>query len=103
MLPVLPQLIQIAGDTVRTNFPTDRLAEILQLATQVDRSNVTQVVLDPPTYTTHPPTASTGGTYILQLNTDAIAKLSVQLFGRDSRYWTGPDTVASPSASPAAP
>ncbi|HYM83253.1 MAG TPA: LCP family protein, partial [Candidatus Dormibacteraeota bacterium] len=97
MLPRLPELIQIAGDTVRTNFPVERLSEMLQLAEQVDRSNVTQVVLSPPTYTVHPPDDQTGGTYVLRLQLDVIARLSVQLFGNDSRY-SGGAAAASPTA-----
>jgi LCP family protein required for cell wall assembly len=102
MLPRLPELVQIAGDTIRTNFPADRVAEMLQLAGQVDRAAVTQVVLSPPAYTIHPPTDETGGTYILRLQMDAIARLSAQLFGQDSRWWSaGP--AASPGPSPSGP
>jgi LCP family protein required for cell wall assembly len=95
MLPKIPQLIQIAGDTIRTNFPSEELGEMIQVAAQVERSDVTQVVLSPPTYTYHPPTNTTGGTYILRLQPDAVAKLSVQLYGQDSRFWT--TATASPS------
>jgi LCP family protein required for cell wall assembly len=103
MLPMIPQLVQIAGDTIRTNFPVDRIAEMVQLAGDVDRANVTQVVLSPPTYTTHPPTDSTGGVYTLRLDMNALAGLSVRLFGQDSRYWTGPTAAASPSPSAPTP
>jgi LCP family protein required for cell wall assembly len=90
MLPKIPGLIQLGGNLVRTNFPTDRIGEMLQLAALIDRSSITQVVLQPPTYTYHPPTDSTDGIYTLRLIPAAIASLSVELFGQDSAFWTGP-------------
>lgn len=85
MITRLPSLIQVAGDTVRTNLPTDRLGEFIALARAVDASAIQRYVLGPP-YAIHPPTSSTGGIYTLQLQMDRIAKLSVELFGSDSRY-----------------
>ncbi len=85
MIPRYPAIIQVAGDTVRTNLPTDRLEEFIALARSVDSSTIKRYVLGPP-YAIHPPTASTGGIYTLNLLTDRMAKLSVELFGSDSRY-----------------
>lgn len=100
MLPKIPQLIQIAGDSIKTNFPPEQVGQLLQLASEIDREGVTQVVLQPPTYTYHPPTNTTGGTYILRLQMDAVAQLSVKLFGQDSRYWTADSAGASTSPVP---
>ena len=85
MITKLPAIIRVAGDTVRTNLPTDRLEEFIALARGVDNSTIKRYVLGPP-YAIHPPTASTGGVYTLNLVPDRIAKLSVELFGSDSRY-----------------
>ena len=85
MITKLPAIIRVAGDTVRTNLPTDRLEEFIALARGVDSSTIKRYVLGPP-YAIHPPTASTGGVYTLKLVPDRIAKLSVELFGSDSRY-----------------
>ena len=85
MLPKLPSIIQVAGDTVRTNLPSDRLDAFIALARQVDTESLQQYVLGPP-YSTHPPSSTTGGVYTLKLDLDKMAKLSVKLFGSDSRY-----------------
>lgn len=87
MIPRLPAILQVAGDTVRTNLPTDRLQEFITLARSVDTSTIQRYVLGPP-YAIHPPDSTTGGVYTLSLQMDRIAKLSVQLFGADSRYAT---------------
>jgi LCP family protein required for cell wall assembly len=106
MLPKLPELLDAASKTIRTNFPPDRINEMLALMERFDASRVQRYVLQPPTYSVHPPTNTTHGTYILRLHLDAIARLSVTLFGRDSDYWTDtfdpggspiPGTLASPA------
>ncbi|MEW6223976.1 MAG: LCP family protein [Chloroflexota bacterium] len=85
MITRLPDIIKVAGDTVRTNVPTDRLEELIKLAREIDGDLIERVVLGPP-YAYHPPTSSTGGVYTLQLRMDKLAKLSRTLFGADSRY-----------------
>jgi LCP family protein required for cell wall assembly len=87
MLTKLPDILKVAGDTIRTNFPADRVDEMVALARGVDEAAIQRFVLQPPTYSIHPPTNSTGGTYILRLHMDALANLSLQLFGQDSSYW----------------
>jgi LCP family protein required for cell wall assembly len=85
MITRLPAIIQVAGDTVRTNLPTDRLEGFIRLARGVDSSAIKRYVLGPP-YAIHPPNSTTGGIYTLNLQLDRMAKLSVELFGSDSRY-----------------
>jgi LCP family protein required for cell wall assembly len=89
MLPRLPEVLELAGGMIRTNFPPDRIDEMLGLASGVDDGSIQRFVLKPPTYSVHPPTYTTSGTYILRLKLDEVARLSVELFGRDSRYWLG--------------
>jgi hypothetical protein len=60
---------------------------MLSLAGGVDDATVERYVLRPPTYSEHPPTNTTGGTYILRLHLAEVAKLSIQLFGEESRYY----------------
>lgn len=86
MLPNLPGLLKDATKTLKTNFPPDRLAEVLELARKTDEAAIKKYVLGPP-YSTHPTNLST---YILVPDMDLIAKLSIDLFGADSRY-TGSD------------
>ncbi len=85
MITRLPDLIRAAGDTVRTNLPTDRLDEFITLAREVDSDAIQQHVLTYP-IAFHPPTTSTGGVWTLQLHMDKVAELSEKLFGSDSRY-----------------
>jgi LCP family protein required for cell wall assembly len=85
MLPRIPELINIAGDTIRTNFPSDRVGEMLDMANGLDGSAVTQIVLGPP-YAVAPPLSETGGTYILRMDMAKIAKMSRLVFGSESTY-----------------
>jgi LCP family protein required for cell wall assembly len=97
MLPKLPDLLDAASRTIRTNFPPEQINEMLAMVERFDASTIKRFVLRPPTYSIHPPTNTTNGTYILRLHLDAIARLSVKLFGSDSTYWTG---TFDPSGSP---
>lgn len=87
MLVRIPAVFDVAADSVRTNFPVDRLEEMVDLATQVNADNVTQVVLGPP-YSEHPPSSTTGGIYTLRLDMDKLAELSLSIFGEQSAYAT---------------
>jgi hypothetical protein len=84
MLSRMPQLIDVAGDTLRTNFPSDRVSEMLDLVQGIGGAKVTQVVLDRPyafSYYTDP-----GGIYTLELKMDKLAELSRKIFGSESTY-----------------
>ena len=85
MLTRVPSLLQVAGDTLRTNFPSDRISEMLDLVQKVDGGSVTQVVLGAP-YSYHPPNRETGGIYKLRLYMDKLAALSIKIFGSESTY-----------------
>jgi LCP family protein required for cell wall assembly len=103
MIPHLPGILSDAEDTVRTNFPSERLSEMLEIGQRLDEAQIERVVLGPP-YALHPPTEETGGIYILRLEMDRLAKLSVKLFGDDSSYSsTGSSTEAEAPAAPLAP
>jgi LCP family protein required for cell wall assembly len=83
MLPRLPDILSIAGDTVRTNFPADRLTEMIELSHNVDDKSIRQVVLGPPYSTRSSPDAPV---YTLQLDFAKLAALSMSMFGPDSAY-----------------
>jgi LCP family protein required for cell wall assembly len=93
----VPTVLDAAAETIRTNFPSDRLDEMIGLAQDIDGAAIRRVVLQPPTYSRHPPTSSTGGTWTLRLRQDAVRRLSVELFGRDSAFWSG---TFDPAGSP---
>jgi LCP family protein required for cell wall assembly len=99
MFTKLPSLLDAAADMIRTNFPNDQLSTMLDLARVIGDDSFTRIVLQPPTYSYHPPTNTTNGTYILRLKMDAVAQLSEDLFGTDSRYFG--TVAATPTGSPA--
>ena len=82
MLPRIQQLIGVAGDTVRTNFPSDRLSDVLALAGGIDASTVSQVVLGPP-YSVLVPGSQAAGMYSLHLDLHKVAALSIKVFGSE--------------------
>ncbi len=98
VIPQIPSLIAAAGETVRTNFPAERIGEMLDLARKVNDGTVERVVLGPRKYADQPPLSQTGGTYILVPKMDAVVKLSIDFYGEDSRYWT--PAAGAPSPSP---
>ncbi|HYH94164.1 MAG TPA: LCP family protein [Candidatus Saccharimonadales bacterium] len=100
MLPELPDILDAAADTVKTNFPSDRVGEMIDLAQQVDTENVRQYVLGPSKYAVRPPYSETGGIYKLRLRMDAVAKLSMDIFGNASRYASLPEYAPVPTPSP---
>lgn len=85
MLARIPTLFELAGKTVRTNFPSDRVSEMVELAKKVNEKEVFTAVLGPP-YALHPPSSTTGGIYTLELDMERLAKLSIKLFGHESAY-----------------
>ena len=85
MIPNLPGILEDAEGTVRTNFPSDRLSQMLAIGQALDDENIRRVVLGPP-YAINPPPSETGGVYMLRFEMDRLAKLSIDLFGQDSAY-----------------
>jgi hypothetical protein len=58
---------------------------MLTVAQSIDSEDgITRIVLGPP-YAKNPPAGTPGG-YQLVLDMDRLAKLSIELFGADSRY-----------------
>jgi LCP family protein required for cell wall assembly len=93
MLPKLPDIVRAAGDTVRTNFPPDRISNMLDIGMDLSDPRIKQYVLGPP-YAKYPDPPT--GTYELILDMDRIARLSVNLFGAESAY----APAATPSPAP---
>ena len=96
VIPQIPSLMAALGDTVRTNFPPERLDEILELAQGVNDGDVERLVLGPTRYADRPTDTEV---YLLVPKMDAIEEFSVDLYGEDSRYWTtaaAPDPSATP-------
>ncbi|HEX8940457.1 MAG TPA: LCP family protein, partial [Candidatus Limnocylindrales bacterium] len=98
MIAKLPQLLDAAAQTIKTDFPPGQVADMLDVAKQLQDSSIQKIVLGPP-YNYHPDSSLTGGVWTSRLYMDKVAALSVQLFGSDSRYYQ--TAQASPSATPA--
>ncbi len=85
-LPQIPGLLDAAGDTIRTNFPSERVGEMIDLAQAIDTKTIRQVVLGPRKYAEQIPVSETNGIYKLRLKMDVLAALSIDIFGESSRY-----------------
>jgi LCP family protein required for cell wall assembly len=89
LLPRLPSIIEAGSRVIQTNFPHERLNELLDVARVAeDDESITRVVLGPP-YARNPPPGTPGG-YQLVLDLERLSKLSTELFGTDSRYAPAP-------------
>ena len=96
----LPEIVTTVGGIVHTNFPPDRIEELLALANQVQDDPTGQYVFQPPIWAERPPAGETNrSVQILKL--DVIAGLSIQIFGDASLYEVGgPVPSISPTAVP---
>ena len=94
VLARLPDLLKAVGSSIRTNYPSDQVRDLADIAAKVSDETTEKKILGPP-YAVHPPTNTTGGVYILKLDMGRMAKLSVDLFGNDSRY--AETSTASPA------
>jgi LCP family protein required for cell wall assembly len=103
-LPKIPALLDALSQTIQTDFPVARVADMLDLAQQIPDSAIQKFVLGPP-YAENPPMATTGGVWILRLNMDVVKAWSVRVFGPDSAWYVAPSPGPSgqPSPSPSAP
>ena len=84
MLPRLPEILAAAKDTVRTNVPPDQLEQLLGVAGAVRDDGIRKVVLGPP----YAERVDDPSIYLLKLVQPKLEKLSIDLFGSDSRYAT---------------
>jgi LCP family protein required for cell wall assembly len=96
LIAQLPSILDAAAGAIKTDLPSGRLPDMIQLASGFNPANITRIVLSAP-YNYHPPSSTTGGVWTSQFHMNRIAALSVKLFGSDSRYYTPP--APTPSAS----
>jgi polyisoprenyl-teichoic acid--peptidoglycan teichoic acid transferase len=92
VLERLPELLKVAGRTIKTDFPADQIRDYLGLGKEIEDAAIERHVLGPP-YARPPGTP--GSTYVLLLDMERVAKLSIDVFGTDSDYFD--------AASPAVP
>jgi anionic cell wall polymer biosynthesis LytR-Cps2A-Psr (LCP) family protein len=103
----LPEIVTTVGEIMHTNFPPDRIDQLLALAGRVQDDPTAQYVFQPPLWASHPPISQTNGRSVQFLKLDAIAALSLQVFGDKSLYESGgavpsvsPGVLPSPTAEP---
>ena len=82
----LPGLLGLAGTSIQTNFPLKTVKSYVSTAQKLTSKDISKCVLGPP-YNFHPATSTTKGTWTSRLKMSLVAGLSVQLFGRDSRFY----------------
>jgi LCP family protein required for cell wall assembly len=85
-LLMLPDLLGLAGSSIQTDFPLKTVNKYISIAQNLKSKDVSQCVLGPP-YNYHPPSTETKGTWTSRLKPAEVAKLSVYMFGVDSRFY----------------
>ena len=79
LLVALPGLLDAVKNTIATDVPSDRIAELAQAIQAADMSQLQRIVLQPPQYMTADPFSNAG--YILVPNLDAIRAVGESLIG----------------------
>jgi LCP family protein required for cell wall assembly len=86
VLANLPQILDAVSQIIRTDAPLDRLPDILSIVLRSTLADTRNIVLAPPHYASKIHTATGDPTTMNQLDMDAVAQLSIELFSSDSRY-----------------
>ncbi len=86
VLTNLPQILDAVSQIVRTDAPLDRLPDIISIVERSTSADTKNIVLDPPKYAHGYRTTAGDPTNMNQLDMDAVAQLSISLFGSDSLY-----------------
>ncbi len=79
LLLALPGLLDAVKNTIATDVPSDRIAELAQAVQDADMSQLQRIVLQPPEYMRADPFSSAG--YILIPDLEAIRAVGVELLG----------------------
>ena len=79
LLLALPGLLDAVKNTIATDVPADRIAELAQAIQEADMSQLQRIVLQPPDYMRADPHSSAG--YILIPNLEAIRAIGERLLG----------------------
>jgi len=82
LLLALPGLLDAVKNTIATDVPSGRLAELAQAVQGADMSQLKRIVLQPPEYMRADPFSSAG--YILIPDLDAIRAIGEQLLGGET-------------------
>jgi len=83
MLTRLPSVLTAARQTIRTNVPPELLQQLLDVGRSIQDDTIKQVVLGPP----YAQRATGTSQYLLVLDEERVRRLSIDLFGPDSRFF----------------
>ncbi len=86
ILTNLPAVVGALSQIIRTDAPLDRLPDIVSIALASADAETRRIVLSPPRYARGARNEAGLPTSALELNMDAVAQLSIELFGSNSRY-----------------
>jgi LCP family protein required for cell wall assembly len=86
VLARLPQVMDTIEELIRTDAPVEAAPELMAMLSASEGATTTQTVLAPNAYAQRIPPEEVGGRYMIELKMDAVAALSVELFGDESRY-----------------
>ncbi|CAN5606999.1 hypothetical protein BH23CHL7_BH23CHL7_12530 [soil metagenome] len=82
----LPGVIDSVSEVLRTDFPRDRLADLISLSEQVSDEPTASYVFRQPTWASFTPRSVTGHRSLTTLRVDKLRELSIEIFGERSLY-----------------
>ena len=82
----LSDLLALAGQSIKTNFPLKTVKSYISIAQSLGPNSISKCVLGPP-YSYHPDMSLTKGVWTSRLKLYKVASLSWLYFGKDSRYY----------------
>lgn len=85
-LAKMPDIVEALATVINTNFPPDRIDQLLALADTVEEEPSRSWVFKNPEWAEFLTRAETGGRQVLTPRIDALAELSIELFGEKSLY-----------------
>ena len=92
---VLSALVKATKGAVKTDFPIDRLPQLIELAQRIDIGNVRSFVFSPPYFGTE---GYVNGLYVLQANVSRIAKAAAHAFDFSPREQAQRQEIAEEGA-----
>jgi LCP family protein required for cell wall assembly len=92
---VLSALVKATKGAVKTDFPVDRLPQLIDLAQRIDIGNVRSFVFSPPYYGTE---GYVNGSYVLQANVARIRNAARKAFDFDPREQAQRQEIAEEGA-----
>jgi len=85
-LASLPSIMDSIGQVLRTDFPRDRIAELIKLSEKVSDEPTNSWVFKQPDWAVFTPRSENGGRSLTTLRLDRLRQLSLELFGEQSLY-----------------